>query len=331
MNPANYAFITARIKAKQKLLPDKTDIERMADEKGVNEAFAVFNDTDYSENLLDASPKDYYRVLMENFMGLKDFLARHVPDSNLVRLLLAREDFSNIKTAFKSKLSGSEITESDLVFTGIVEPSVLLSAVFENRLQGIEHNTEIHKAITSIANALEDTAEPFRIDLAVDKEYFSYAKALAKKIRNPFVQEYVAKEADHANLKTLLRAHLLGKDIQFLLDNRIPHGNITEALAKEIFEKDATEMRRRLHGIFNACVYEGIASFFENRSGRALELALLEDMKIFFEQTKYIPYGPEVVLEYFHKKMTALRNMRFIMIAKQNDIASLEIKKHIVL
>ena len=74
----NYAYISGLIKYREKKLLNPTDIERMVNAKNGEEAFRVFNDTDYADNLLDVSALEYQQALDDDLKQIKELFSKYL-------------------------------------------------------------------------------------------------------------------------------------------------------------------------------------------------------------------------------------------------------------
>ena len=103
-----YEYLTGLIRVLEKRLPDKNDTDRMIQAKTATDAFAVLNDTDYADNLLNKKPEDYNKVLADDTAQLKKLLDGAIANSPLFDFLFVDFDFLNIKIALKQKLLGAK-------------------------------------------------------------------------------------------------------------------------------------------------------------------------------------------------------------------------------
>lgn len=328
---SNYLYINARIKFWEKLLPDKTDIERMVDAPNAAEAFSVLNDTDYADNLLNVQPEEYYTALMKDLQGLKKFILKNVPDTLFVFFLFLKEDFNNIKLLVKSQKEN--IPPEDLPFSpaGMIDIDHLKRYILHQDSQ-IPLPSQIRKALEEVRDKIPTTLPTHRIDAIIDKIYFSLRLKLAKTLGNTFIIEYGKREIDFANTKSFIRAKILREDPGFLKEILIDGGTLDIRHIQMLFETEQDDDAFHYFAkIFDRDTAEKFLSLSRESLLKNIDNVFLQAFQNFFQKVKYFTDGPEIVLFYFHRKMNAIRNVRLAMIGKMTNIAPMEIKRHIIL
>jgi len=327
--PTYYEFINARIKAREKSMPDTTDIERMIDAATAQDTFRVLNDTDLADNLLDVDATSYYKAIKRDIVDLKIFLEKNLPDKNILMLLLSEEDANNMKVLFKARLGGLELKDGDLSDAGLQSVDALKALILEDK-KNIT-NSGFENIVNMLKEQLKGNTEPSEIDNVIDKQFYSYMLMLAKSIKNSFVLLYVKKLIDIANIKSFLRSKKLGRNKTFLVSRIIEGGSFDSNKLSDLFEKDVAAASAYLSEIFDKSTRNDFIDIVKNNDLGRLSDLFLRHMQNFFTQIKYSSEGPGIVLQYYFNKMNAYRNIRLVMIGKLNDIEPAKIKEHIII
>lgn len=325
MTKDRYLYASGLIRTLENKMPDLNDIERMTDASGSSEAFKVFNDTDYADNLLDVEAKDFNKALEDDFIQLKDLFFHIVPDEILLKIIFYQYDFHNIKLCFKEKYSEKNLEEysSSLGFSNYQK---VRKAIIDGERGDLPE--KIEEAINYIKKRInEEKALPYLIDRWADQKYFETIYNLSQKTNNIFIKKLVLLQIDIVNLKNFIRGKRMNRENDYIVSELLPNGNISLKEFKELVEKPIEEGVGYLRKYFSKEAARFIDDFLEKKNLWELEKNLENLETNFIRQSKFIAYGPEVVLGYYHAKKNATRNVRLIMTAKLNNIKSEEIKQ----
>ncbi len=279
--------------------------------------------------MLDATASDYKKALDDDLRQTKNFLEKITEDKNLLRLIFVRYDFHNIKLLLKMKYSGNDLS-ADLSDTGTIGAEDLKKYIADKN-EKIALPKDIALAVKKIISGLGDLAEgeadPREIDLLADKEYYVLSRKLAKNIRNNFILDFVKRQIDIANIKSLLRTKKLERDGDFLKKAMIEGGKIkTEDLAS-FLEKDIDNLIKFLRNYLTRSEEKFLEEYAQKKHLWQLEKGFENLEMNYIKKTKMMSYGPELILAYYYAKKNAIRNIRLIMAGKLNNIPADKIKE----
>lgn len=323
-----YAYISANIRVLEKKLLDINDIERMMDAKDFNDAFKIFNDTDYADNLLNVEPKNYYTAVADDLRQLYNYLNRNVPDKKLIKFLLLGEDINNLKLLLKSKFGDVPINNRDLSEIGNVRPIEI-----QKYLSGEKNFLPdfLKEIIDRINIKLNAASEPHLIDSATDSEYYAALKDFSKKLKNKFIKDLIASEVDIINIKIFIRIKKLDRDKKFLESNLIGGGTVPAEKFIYFFNRDIKEFINFISRIMDK---DDLARFIKYAGANDTGMidVILKNIQLKkLKKTKYVTYGPEIIVNYFYQKITAVKNIRLIMIGKINKLDDRLIRERIII
>ncbi len=331
MGVHDYATISSRIRVLECALPDKTDLERMLDAPGFEEAFKVLNDTDYSNNLLDIEPIQFKTALEKDSLDLKRTLNQDMPSPQLHELLFCSFDWHNIKVLLKTKLGQVDLPKESLSYLGVLSPEKLKSWILENQIY-IDIPKSFHETVDRILKQVQKKEELYLIDFLSDKARLNHQLQLAQQIKNKNIVQYVEFLIKQAHSKWVIRSYLLEKPLSFILphltENTVPFGN-SWTLAYE--ENRLESLIEILQKTSSAAASEMFEKFKQEPKMKFFEKALNLNQASFLESLKFVAFGPEVVIAYFEKKMNALHNVKTILTGQQNGLTRSQIQERLKL
>lgn len=336
LNRSQYTYATGLIRALEPKLLDRTDLERMIDAKNIEEAFKVFNDTDYADNLLDVQAEEFEKALDDDLQQTKDLFDKIVRGKDLLRFLFLEYDFHNIKTLFKARFLEKDLDE--LLFSlGTQNLEFLKKYILKQEKEVINNfelegklDSEIKEIIDQAMTEFNENPHPHRIDAFLDRKYFELLKDLANKLNNQFINELVNFQIDLANLKIFLRARKLEKGKTDIQDQFISGGHIILKELLAYYDQSLEDFFKFFAKHYNdKRVWQALEEYLKDEKLWLLEKNL-EDAKLeHLRKAKYVSFGPEVAVSFFYAKKNANSNVRSIMKGKLNEINREETRKRL--
>lgn len=326
MLPYNYAYASGKLKALQPLILDPVDIERMVDAPDFVSAFKVLNDTDYADYLLDIEPVNYRDALRRDFMQMHTLLEQIIPDRNLFKLLYLDRDFINLGELYKVKYHGIPL-HIDKLSTDTVYPVERLSqmVLHDAHHQGVDADC---LAIIAETNAtITAKTDPALIDTLLRQILFRWRLALAKRIGNAFVEQYVTTQINNANILTWLRAKRLGLPPDQAFVRLFEGGDASPHALIDLYHKPANALRNYFMNWYDRAVLKTFDQFLEKNLLYELEKSVEDYLTRITRRANWVPYGPEVVVSYYLAKRVAVFNVRLILAGKLNRVPLAEIKQ----
>lgn len=320
-----YAFATGRIRALEAKLLTRAHYQRLLDAPDAGEAWRALAELGYAtvaERRLD----EYEDVLTGELRRLYALVAALAPDPERLVWLARRYDFHHIKVYLKAKLLGEDPRAGVLDGVGTVPPKLIEASVNTGVWSALP--LELAEAGERALRAYESTRHAQMIDIIVDQGLFGYLRRAT--LGHPFAETLVAIWVDLLNLKTLVRAKLMGKDRAFASRVLVPGGSLEDsrllALMDAAIETWAEELR---HTPYSPVLSRGLASLAEKKSLTLLEKLSDDFVMDFLRRAKLALYGAEPLIAYVFAKETELKNIRIILVGKLNGVAPETIAEHL--
>ncbi len=340
---ANYAYVTARVRAKKaKLLPAETwpkllvrdshEIARFLQENGYKDEIDTLAATHSGSRLVERATRD---SLSARYQEILSFCEGRL--QAMVSLYLQRYDVYNVKTILRGKFSGASNEE-------IIDALVPAGAIPLTHLESIVRGGKFEETVNALAEtpygkvaqdalkgrALENLVE---VENAIDKEY--YKLLLANLPTSPRAvrsfRDFVRREIDITNLKTLLR--LRAEGIAEFENFFVPGGlEVKSDRAARILRAGDDELVSEVGQLsFGDRVEAGlratIASKNLNPAILALEKTLTAESDDFSHRN---PLSILPIIDYILRKKREVDNLRIIATGKDTDLPEDVIKELLV-
>lgn len=320
---ALYYFLAGKIRVLENKLLNETDVERMVEAPDFNTAFKALHDTDYGSHLLDVEPHKFQQALDDDFQQVKNLLGQWVQDERMLEFLFLKFDGHNIKLFLKIKYGDISLNEDQLNRV-VSRASLTAPENIQAKIVNDDSETSLlpitEQLLTRAVEKLPDQPTGFDIDSIVDAELFAILSERVDKVSSKIVRELYAIQRQTAWLKTFLRARLMEK----------PVTDMKLLLPSEYLEQYDTELEVALGRLpLVPTIYRASQNYLDHKKLWMFEKDLEEAELAVIRQAKSQVGGVEPVIGYFYAKTSAIRNIRLILTAKENEIPADEIKQRV--
>lgn len=320
----DYGFAVGRVRAQERELlgpPEYDRLLRAADEADFMSAltettYARFLDQSREPETLEATLS---RVRRDNLR----FLADYCPDQWLPDLVQLKTDAFNLKVLAKRKLAGAAPAVEAVVDTG-----VLGSAILE-RLAAGARDVEPQwaaRAWTSATNIGEEQADPSVVDSVFDQAAQREQLRLAQNSR--FMLGYLGLSADTENIRTFMRARVLGEGGELLERAFLPGGAVSAQELAALVRSDWSDVRSHFATTeFREFVETGISGLEQKRSFRNMERNGREMRLAYLRRSRYSVFGHEPLVTFYLLRDNEVTNIRQVKAAKVAGLSEAETRE----
>jgi V/A-type H+-transporting ATPase subunit C len=344
----NYAYVTARVKAKKSLLISKDNYPKLM-LMDLNEIGRFLGETQYQVEMTELATKYDGVNLIE--LGTSKNLARVFTDilnyskgdlRYMLERYLMRWDIWNIKTILRGKYYGASTEDilEDIVAAGKYDEG------FINILISLEDVEAVLKELKSreglvipdeVVKDYHETQTLAPIEDYMDKLYYDEVLACVKcrdKAERLFKQ-FLRKEVDVTNLMTLLKLKKEGlspdKPEKYFIDGgeELQIKTLVELSKAENVERLGSELTKFS---FYADIKDALEEFKQTGSLSAVSLAMQRHLLRSSEKFSHIyPLSVLPIMDYMLRKKQEVDNIRIIARCKESDLGPDQIKKLLVM
>lgn len=282
----------------------KEKLERLLTEPSFAETARMLIDNGYPDmsgmnsQEINAALEEHRNVQVEEVAGA-------VKDQAVVDVFRLKYEYHNVKTLVKSN---GEIEKNRrlLSTSGRTELDKLIEAYETADYDGL--NKTLATSMDEAKVVLARTGNPQLADFILDKAYFSELLDIADKTGNEFIKGYVKTLIDSANMRSALRAILMGKKDEVLSKALAAGGSIdVDAILADVDTREDLGRAYASTAFSKAAEADSITKF-ELEADNAV-LAYLAD-------SMYVSFGPEVVLSYLAAIENEIMAIRIILTGK---------------
>lgn len=316
----DYAYASARIRAKETRLLKRSHFDRMLDASNADEAYKVLTESEYGiSGKSIASVFAYEELLADEMKKCYMLLLEITPQAEVVRAFQRRHDYFNIKVLLKSEFSGKD-TPDVLMDTGTIDKEALKVMIRER--DHSELAPIMQEAVDQTRELFSKTQDPQIVDIILDKASYHQMAIDFKEIDSPFLHRLADLITDTTNIKMFIRARSLNKSWDFIQRILLKDGTIPEKLYFESSDKSIDDFAEEIKGSEYAdAVAKGWEMSKSRRDSSELEKQLDNYIMEYIQGAKLVTMGVEPLIAYLFAKEAEIRNVRIIMTAKINKLS----------
>ncbi|MGA1876440.1 MAG: V-type ATP synthase subunit C [bacterium] len=316
-----YAFAVGKIRAMEARLLEGIVFKRLIEAKDSSEMTRILAETLYGELLKEgASGADFEALLNMELIRTYQLIKNIDPDPESPSNLLAmRYDFHNLKVCLKLRTSLKEANPF-LISLGVYGPEAIRHMVASGDYSSFPPG--IAQALVHLVSELDKLSPPSQwIDIQIDHIAFHHLLQEARLRSVMFLAVLFRLQIDLINLKTFLRVKQMGKDRSFLHSVLIEGGEISPETLLSLLDEPLNKVISSLGSSpYAGIIREGIESYQKEGSLALLEKLIDDFMITFIHQTRYITFGAEPLIAYLLAKENEIKNLRIVIVGKQNKL-----------
>ena len=303
----DYTFAVARIRANERYLLTKSDIENLITAKDYSASVSYLSS---KGNLSSKNETDVSDITSYQQKKLWNLLNECVPYKDELEVFTAINDFFNIKAAIKSFFAEKD-SDGYFIYPTSVDTRLLKEACTYRNFDLLKD--DFKDALKEAYEAVSTTKNGQYADLICDVYALSYMRKKASSIKNVIINDIADFIADSTNMKILYRCLMTDKNDEFIL----------KALCdSKSFEKEQLLKTVRTN--------DGFTSLFEGELSQGAKILVTDFAK--FEKwcddkitekikgAKYEFFGFSPICAYYYAKQAEIKSVRLILSAKQRNI-----------
>lgn len=318
MKDTDYAYAVARIRANERKLLKKADIEALIAAKNSKTASEYLQSVGWADS---SKEFDLNEAIDRQNKELWTLLKESVPDAEELKVFTTESDFYNLKTAIKCMLTGEDAKKY------FCYPTSLDLDFLEEKVKLHEFD-KLPKDLAEAAKEAYETActtESGQLaDIIIDK---AALRALLKNAENSgcdMVKEIADFLCAAADMKIAVRCHRTGRDKVFTQNALCPCDALDIKQLASFAEKSESELISYLE----KTKYGKGAQLIEKNTV-AFEKWVDDTVTEITKKAKYEFFGFEPVCAYLFSKRNEIKTVRIIISAKESGLSQEEIRTRV--
>ena len=328
MDKMKFTQAVSRIWVLETKLLDKPKVERMIEAPSASEVLRILNETEYSNvssNIKRA--EDYEEILSAELKRVYDLVYEISPVKEVVKIMSLKYDYHNVKVLLKGKVLGKDLS-SMIIKLGNLDLQEIKRKIDGDNYKSL--NGTLGKGVQEAMKVFEETKDPQKIDIIIDKYMFKELVEIQKSLDYKFIDNLVKAMIDSINIRTLLRIKKQNKGRDFAEEVIVDGGAIDSSKLVALLNESPENIMTKLQStIYSDLIKEGFEGYIATESASLLEKLSDNYIMELMKDSKLVTFGPEKILSYIYAKETEIKVIRIIMVGKLNNIAEEVIRERL--
>ncbi|MCD7828215.1 MAG: V-type ATPase subunit [Clostridiales bacterium] len=307
MKDTAYVYAVGRIRVKELSLLSSTDIKRLIGAKSYREAAAMLESSGY-----EIHSEDYSDALNRRKAEVWQLMKEVLPDIHDMDSLIVKNDFSNMKAAIKTTITGADPKEFMLT-PCVYTPEEICKAVSDRNFSALPEM--MSKAGEKAYDILARTSSAQLSDAVIDKAAMKAMLSLAKKADNEMLSQIAECTVACADIKTAYRCILAEKNTDFM---KYAISSCGAFESREIIQRAAMGMDEFLSWL-EKTDYSGAAAALR-LSSTAFEKYCDDRITEITQKGKNTSFGITPIVAYYIACETEILTLRIILSGKLNNV-----------
>lgn len=318
MKDTDYAYAVARIRANERRLLSKSDVERLISSKDLSSALSVLKERGWSTE----GENERIEVLLKNRQkALWALLCECVPEKEKLSVLCVQNDFFNLKAALKCMITGRDVF-SLFAYPTTLELESLVSSLKAHDFDSLP--SAMREPAKSAYDAACRTENGQSADIILDKAAMKIFLALSKDSGCELLMSAAKYIVACADIKIAYRSAMAGKSLSFVQSALSGESD----LEFEPFSKAAAKGTAALLEFLKKTPYSKEGELLA-QSFAAFEKAADDHVTELMKRAKYVFFGFEPVAAYYFAVIAELKTVRAVLFAKQAGVPEEKIRERV--
>ncbi len=316
MRDTDYAFCVARLRANEKYMLTKKDIDSLCSSGSYENALAFLREKKW----ITAEEKIGECIAYQNKL-LWELLSECVPDKNELKVLCTVNDFFNIKAAVKCHFTSADASRY-YVYPTTLDTAALTENVNSHEFRKIggvmgECAEKSYKAACLTENGQN-------ADIIIDAVAVNVLKEYSVCNKNSLLGEVCAFVCDTANIKTAFRCAKAKKGKDFV---SLAIGECC-SLDRDSLIKATLAGEKELSEYLGKTSYKALSETYV-RSSADYEKKCDDEIISLIKKAKFKSFGFDPVCAYYYGKLTEIKSVRIILTALRAGLSEDGIKERV--
>lgn len=290
-----YAFSSGRIRSLEQKLITKAVAAKLV-ESDLEDFSRILFDYGYAFPSEIKSESELNKVFSDELGRLLELIEFLSVDKEFPLLLRKRYDFLNIAYLLKSRINNVEF---EPIPYGTIKPSELRYLFDAEKWEKLPE--ELYDGIVLGRKAYEETELLSSIDSRLEWRYFKYLMGWAKKVE--FIKGYYELYFEIENIMSFARCRAFGKPFKHFAFLYLDCGRCDLNFYRDIYDLPVEQVVSILSETeFGKPIGESFHSALHSQDFNHLQKFKDKILLEYLEQTRYCPFGIELLFSYYKRK-----------------------------
>ncbi len=315
MPQASCPYAVGRVRELENSMLDTAKLRRIV-AADLDESFKILHDSGYGAGAV--ATNDVEELIRTELVRTRKLVWEITPDEKITCLFLLQLDAHNLKALLKGRILG--VDASDMLEEGGFFPlAVLQKCVSEKNYFALP--ATIKRGLEELEKSLLRGISPRQLSAAVEVAVFRYIAEVIEQQNNSYAREYFGALADLTNVRSLIRARVLGWDAQMLEPLLIPGGGIGKLHVLAALDVPNEQLPFKLNrGFYGSVIVQALEEYLVKHSAVVLEKRMNSALMRVVRTARNDIFGLGPIVGYLLGREAEAKALRLIFAAKRAGV-----------
>ncbi len=326
-NP-EYLFAVGKLRVYERKLINKATFTQLIECNGFQELVSILSERNYSDNISSIErPEDLENLIFDEMSNTIEELKKLSHDKEITNLYLFRYDIQNLKLLIKT-MKNSEDVNHALLYRSVIDSENLEDSIKEENFYVFSGS--FRDKIKTIWLEEVQQGNLQEAEILLDKLWLETGYCYMKDNEQIFLRDLFSVLIDLYNLKLILRTKVMSYDPERVREYIAEGGFIDKSVMSNSCNMELEGIVKYFRSSdYNKILKQGVEHFQRYNSFWKFEQLCNDFLIEFVDIVKFLVASVSILIRYLVIKEIELKNLRAILIGKNNGLSSGQISQNL--
>lgn len=326
-NP-EYLFAVGKLRVYERKLINKATLTQLIECNGFQELVSILSERNYSDNISSVKkPEDLENLIFDEMSNTIDEIKKLSHDDEITNLYLFRYDMQNLKLLIKAGKNSEDVNRS-LLYRSVIDTDSLEDSIKEEIFYVFPDS--LRDRIKTIWLEEVQQGNLQEAETLLDKLWLETGYCYMKDNGQIFMRDLFSVLIDLYNLKMIVRTKVMNYEHEMVEKYIAKGGFIDKSVISNSYNMELDGMVKSFSSSdYNKILKPGVEYFQKYNSFWKFEQLCSDFLIKFVDTVKYLVASVSVLMRYMVIKEIELKNLRAILIGKNNGLSVEQISQNL--
>ncbi|MBU0478488.1 V-type ATPase subunit [bacterium] len=326
-NP-EYLFAVGKLRVYERKLINKATLTQLIECNGFGELVSILSERNYSDNISSVEkPEDLENLIFDEMSNTIGEIKKLSHDDEVTNLYLFRYDMQNLKLLIKAGKNSEDVNHA-LLYRSVIDTENLEDSIKEEIFSVFPES--LRDKIRTIWLEEVQQGNLQDAEILLDKLWLETGFCYMKDSGQIFLRDLFSVLIDIYNIKVILRTKVMGYDSERVRKYIAEGGFIDKSVMSNSYNMELEGIVKSFQfSDYNKIIKPGVEYFERYNSFWKFEQLCNDFLVEFVDIVKFLVASVSALIRYLIIKEIELKNLRAILIGKNNGLSSEQISQNL--
>ncbi len=326
-NP-EYLFAVGKLRVYERKLINKATLTQLVECNGFQEMVSILSERNYSDNISSVEkPEDLENLIFDEMSNTISEIKKLSHDDEITNLYLFRYDMQNLKLLIKAEKNSEDVNHA-LLYRSVIDTENLEDSIKKEIFYVFPDSLRDKIKTIWLEEVQQENLQ--EAEILLDKLWLETGYRYMKEREQIFLRDLFSVLIDLYNLKVILRTKVMNYDQERVYRYIAEGGFIDKSVILNSYSMELEGMVKFFRSSnYNKIIESGVEYFQRYNSFWKFEQLCNDFLIEFVDIVKFLVASSSSLIRYLVIKEIELKNLRAILIGKNNRLSVEQISQNL--